>query len=1636
MRTLKKIFAIMLIITLMMSLVCCNNTDDKLNNEDLEDTLSHNEATEIEVSLTDKNYIIKPVKSDSIGMDTSSGFKITCKESKSINDIERIFSIDPVEEYNLEKINAKEYIINFKKPLAENSLYKVNIEENEGKPLSWVFQTKRSFKIVRTLPRDKGTFVPTNSGIEIEFSYSNIKPIDDYFVIEPNVEGRFEYHKNTAVFVHKGLEPDTVYTVTLKKGIGIKDSDEVTCEDYTFKFKTKQNDFAESKKPNLTFVQTLYNFTSKSVPQLEVFAGSEFNKEELEVEIYKYNNQDYFIETVSKFDNSNFYWYQKTDEKIDIDLSKLQKTASFKTGLIGVDAHRSGGNFISFPDKLDEGYYLINVVSKYDNYQTHIQVNDAAVYIMLGEEESFVWVNDSRTGKPIEGAEVSYDNYKSIIKTNSEGVALIDNQIVSKEDFGQVFITIKMKDRPNYIARIIKSHYAFGNTTYFRDYFGYVTQTDYWEYMYLDRGLYLPNDELKVWGMVKHRIGTDMVSRGKLYLYKSDYGDQKFVIDSKEVNIDDFGTYQTKLSFKDLIPGRYSVEFKLDDKLISKKYINIRRYTKPAYKIKADFDKDRIYAWETAKLNLDACFFEGSPVSGLKINYSYRENDKYITSQVKCDNNGHEVALYEPKVITNKWHPIGISFNISSAKAENVEVRARDYITVFPRDVMVNLNTKAEDDKGIIEVETNKIDIYKEAENNDYSLNNYKGESIDIDLNVKICEVSYTKEEAGEYYDFINKKVKKNYRYKKHENFILDKDVNTKNGYFSMKFPLEEEKNYEVYVYAKDTRGGYIEEKSNLNIYKHDGYYSTKHYYIDESNTDKHSYKLGEKANISLKCNGNDVDETNGDKMLYLVLKDGYKSHLISSDVQNSFTFTEEDIPNYYLRAVYFDGENIFLAGLRNIGYDYTEKELDIFVKADKESYRPGDTVNLDFKVRDKLGNPVQSKINLSIVDEAFFAVEDQSVNTLGSLYDYCFKSRIIADYVSFKEINLYGSCMAEGGDCGDEGYIRSDFKDTAFFETHTTNNNGTGSISFKLPDNLTSWRVTYQALTKDLHGANGKININAKLPFFLNVILSDKYMVGDNPCITVRGFGTKVKENQNISYKVTLKNKNGDVKVLTKESKIGDFTNISLGTLVKGKYSITVEADSNGYFDGIEKEFEVLDSMTKAVRTEFVPLKEKLKLNGGKGYTNVYFYNEPSALYYNNLMSLYYTWGNRVDQKLSRKLSKDLMKKYFEENLKDEEYCLENYQIDDGGIALLPYSSSDTLLSAKVASVAKDMFDMYKLKAYFTDVVENENSTSEDVAAAYWGLAALNEPVLLDIQNLIKDSNLNLKEKTMLAIGLAEIGDTIKAEEIYVDVLNSKGKQSGNFMYIDNGIDKDDILENTSLMSILSLKLDRDEKYAFLRYVKNGRTKDILTNLEQLMFVMEGMPQIDISASFTYKLNGEKHEVQLRKNDRFKLFLNQSELKDIRFRDIKGDIVACVSYIGSIKDLVGSESENMNLNRRYSTTIVREGSFKHSDLIKITITPEFLKSAQYGTYEITDILPAGLRYVSSSGKNISHPIERDGQRLVFSYYYGPKQFRESIIYYARAVTPGTYTVDNAVIKHSISGEMAFTQKQTISIEE
>lgn len=164
--------------------------------------------------------------------------------------------------------------------------------------------------------------------------------------------------------------------------------------------------------------------------------------------------------------------------------------------------------------------------------------------------------------------------------------------------------------------------------------------------------------------------------------------------------------------------------------------------------------------------------------------------------------------------------------------------------------------------------------------------------------------------------------------------------------------------------------------------------------------------------------------------------------------------------------------------GMTQLLVDIDQKGLNIDISADKDVAAPQEHVKYDLRVTDYFGEPVVAEVGIGVTDLAalsvgarnsepilqfFFGPQELSVRTSSSLV-------VNADAFTASLAEHKGG----GGGIFEAGIVdvRGEFIDTAYWNPSViTDANGEASVSVRLPDNLTTWRLDARALTEGRDG-------------------------------------------------------------------------------------------------------------------------------------------------------------------------------------------------------------------------------------------------------------------------------------------------------------------------------------------------------------------------------------------------------------------------------------------------------------------------------------------------------------------------------------------------------------------------------------
>lgn len=1529
----------------------------------------------------------------------------------SADELEERITIEPAVPFTLQAESETLYTLTPSEPFENGEIVTVSIATGEDTAKSWAFQTDATLHIESTLPGNNAEGMPLETGIELNFSRIVSSGMENHFEISPATPGAFHYYGKTVAFVpDQELSPNTVYTVTVKPGL-TADSGETMETAYSFSFRTPAESFGAAPQFYLAnaFTET---FVPGDAIAVGVYASEEFTT--AEVTLYSTGGAERYRELAhQKYDA--LHPVLGADSDVQISSDGLVKIDTFETELVSLgENYWYGPSFAILPD-LAEGWYFAEIsVSDADGneytVQKLIQVSPLSVYYQALNGEALVWLNDTQSGGSLSGADVTLtaDGTASSAKTGADGVASM---------------TYRSTDAAYAELSISAGGHTFVDFVRIDGTAEADASGDYYTYIYLDREVYQPTDTVRYWGIILPKNGS-RVPTG-LQVMASSVGEPR---DIGMVEVSPEGVFTGTYSFEGSISGYAALSFQADGETLCSTHYTVMEYTKPAYVLTAEFDKAYYRAGETLTVDISAQFFDGTPVSGLELALSKDEYGEAIT----MDESGAASAAVPARTYGNSWTPTTQYVNVSTAGAEDVYVNAFDQAYYFPSDYMLTADVSEEGPLSV-DIQSNAIDFKAfEAEMNDYysHIDELRGESADVSGTATLVRCYYEKYPTGSYYDAINKVTVETYDYERHEETVYSEPFTTANGrYTTAPYPnadYSDNAYYRMDVAYTSPDGVSFETSVYLgSSYYPGGYYTG--YYLLREDADSGSLKLGETATFGVVGTEPVTEGTS----LYTIMTDRLLRYDIAKGNQLDLTFTEEMIPNVVLYAAYFDGRHVYSVRQAYVCYDYTERELNVEITTDQDTYSPGATVQGTIHVEDADGNPLAANYAVGVVDEALFAIMDQQIDPTASLYALHYYEEP-ARFVSYID-KMLSDLYAEGGGDGIAAEARSNFADTAAFLTGRTNDSGDADFSFQLPDNLTSWRITSAVVTDHVYAGSATHNVEVSIPFFMNLVLNDSYTAGDDVSLSARAYGAE--DGSAVTYTVTVDGK----PVMETTGKVGEYTYMNLGPLAAGSHEITIFANSGSRRDGITRKVLVEESRHELTGLVYGNLSDPVDIDAVKYPVTMILYDAERQVYMSALSELLSMSGKRVDQALARMTAADILSVLDpEDTAQTDRPELAAYQGHNGGVRLFSYADPDALTTALALITASEHIDAGAAVNYLYDIVKDRDAASGEVAAAYMGLAAMREPVLSDLRVLIDSPDgFTDSDRILFACALALLGDDDGASGLYQALVLPYLKTSDTWSYIDTGTFEENYAATVSA-SLLANLTGSPELDGFILYLIGNESGETLPAFA-LMSYLKNNALPTAEASFSCNYNGENKTWSLTDSPIVILQFNRDELALANFRVLSGSVGYTAVYTGDVGSIQANAGNQISVKTSCGPENLAVGN-----VVTFTSYVTFSEDCPGETYTLDLVLPSGTRYsnyeyVHNTG---CHLISQEANRLTFlldrrSYTEGDTSLRSdfTVKIQVRAVLKGSFILEEPIVKGLESSLLALGDKILLTIE-
>ena len=236
---------------------------------------------------------------------------------------------------------------------------------------------------------------------------------------------------------------------------------------------------------------------------------------------------------------------------------------------------------------------------------------------------------------------------------------------------------------------------------------------------------------------------------------------------------------------------------------------------------------------------------------------------------------------------------------------------------------------------------------------------------------------------------------------------------------------------------------------------------------------------------------------------------------LTSNSEQIEIPITADYAPNVFVSVTIVQGmgEESATPSMK-VGYvelpvSTEQQELTITITPDGDEFRPREEVTFHILAQDYQGQGVEAEMSVKLVDRA---VEALTGGDPTNIVEEFYRQRPLAVETGSTLTVLVDRLLliAEsedkgggGGPGGDVPSVRSDFRDTAFWDaTVRTDANGEATVSVTLPDNLTTWRMAVQAVTAETEVGMGDVQIVSTLDVLIRPVAPRFLVVGDEPLL------------------------------------------------------------------------------------------------------------------------------------------------------------------------------------------------------------------------------------------------------------------------------------------------------------------------------------------------------------------------------------------------------------------------------------------------------------------------------------------------------------------------------------------------------
>ena len=889
-------------------------------------------------------------------------------------------------------------------------------------------------------------------------------------------------------------------------------------------------------------------------------------------------------DTVTPFLSSMEWWsgddaFEKTPIKPAVDRPfavALKKDTTKTYGLDLAEAlgkDRAGAVYIDVNSPTYDQLYGYNYGSGKRYMKALVQVTDIGLTAKYSPDSVLVWTTSLASAKPLDGVQVSMRSADNTVLwrgvTNADGVAVgpgvktfgdkKPRMVIATRGDDMSFMDLEswdMEIRP----------YRFG-----LDYQWDAPAAAVRGYVFTERGVYRPGEQVKIKGYVRLDRGRKLepLPVQRVLVLVKDQRDQ--IALTQELTLSELGGFDTSLPLRPKAGlGTYSIEVNpvglpansgIEGKTTGS--FRVEAYRAPDFEVGVTSKEEGVVVGQDFQFKVSGQYLFGAPMAGAKASWSATR------SETSFNPSGYEGYAFGPNADRFWWRydsydsdfmtegegsldgagylggelkvaaherfkgPQSLRIEATVTDVNRQVVTGRASVKVHPGEFYIGMQRKQYLVKASDPVNVDLIAVGIDEKRQ-------VGRNIKVDL-VRREWKSTRKQSAGGGSTWVTEEV---------DSVKGSCSVRSKRDAARCTFNLPNPGYYVLKATSKDKVGNVIQTSESL--YAWGGGYFWWGRDDDERIeliADKKTYQVGDTARIMVKSPFREA------QALVTVERRGVLEQKVVPIKGSAQTLeipvTEDLMPNAYVSVVLVrgrvdnpdkdapgvdPGKPAYKMGYASLNVDSSGQRLMVSVEAEKEIYEPGETVQARIDLKDANGQPVAGEVTFMAVDEGVLSLTGYKTPRPESVF---FRHQSIAVVTAESRRAILAKVDMEdeankgdeggGGTFGESTNYRSAFATTAaFMPTVQVGASGATSVEFKLPDNLTAFRLMAVAVSGGNRFGSAESRVTVQKPLMLRPALPRFLSAGDRFDVrvvvqTVGGRAGKVEVEVDASGPVTL---------------------------------------------------------------------------------------------------------------------------------------------------------------------------------------------------------------------------------------------------------------------------------------------------------------------------------------------------------------------------------------------------------------------------------------------------------------------------------------------------------------------------------